>query len=158
MGDPRCGAHCGDGGIGECFTCEIHGLCHMCVEEDWAGLFGKLRAENERLAQRIHDLENPDGAPEYLNEVARLESELGHAVAENERMNSQNAKDRADWIEECRGADERAEAWEAAAEALAEYASISNPTGPMCEVHAEMKAEAVALLKAARKLDEGDKP
>jgi len=46
------------------------------------------------------------------------------------------------------------EAWKAAAEKLAEYASIQNPEGCMVAVRAEVRLEAIALLKAARALDE----
>lgn len=44
MSDPRCGAHCGLDSDGKCVTCDLHGLCHMCVEEDWARKFEKTNA------------------------------------------------------------------------------------------------------------------
>ncbi len=43
---PKCGAHCGLDG---CVACELHGLCHMCVEEDWARKFDLL---NKQVAKQ----------------------------------------------------------------------------------------------------------
>jgi len=48
---PRCGAHCGldREGLSDCIPCELHGLCHMCVEEDWAKKFEGIKKENIQL-------------------------------------------------------------------------------------------------------------
>lgn len=72
MSDPKCGAHCGLYGAEGCIDCEMHGLCHMCIEEDWARKFERSNAlmelwksAEEACAPFIHSHTEPD-----INEMA----------------------------------------------------------------------------------------
>lgn len=84
MSEPRCGAHCGDGGIGECFKCEVHGLCHMCVEEDWARRFDGIKKDNIELREFKNSCSkifvDPQGAAQLLSQAnEKLRKDLGFA-------------------------------------------------------------------------------
>ena len=54
--EQKCGVECGlEITCGHCVICEMHGLCHMCVEENWARKFdinqSRLKEVKEALAK-----------------------------------------------------------------------------------------------------------
>ena len=82
----------------------MHGLCHLCVEEEWSRKFEEMRTENVHLKRVLKDIEIPP-IPEKLCAWCReaLGGDYYHGVPDHGNLCNPCHKD---WAENETGDDE----------------------------------------------------